>query len=249
LDVAWSYDKRCDLWSLGIILYMLLCGYPPFYGSCGEDCSWEAGGSCQACQVLLFDSIKDGAYSFPDEGWMSISECAKDLISHLLVKNPLQRYSAGEVLQHPWITMESSQAPLATPRMLQRNNSVRELQLFAENANACNRLLLQHLSISQAFHPPPTLHLDCLLDAPDEINLDADPATPQATRTHRESGIFDVEDLGSRSDDDRDHATCMRRLERDQSSGDSCNDSGFNSSDACILTQPRLVFADAVSSI
>ena len=52
VDQAWSYDKRCDLWSLGIILYIMLCGYPPFYGQCGKDCGWERGEACPACQVF-----------------------------------------------------------------------------------------------------------------------------------------------------------------------------------------------------
>lgn len=106
------------------------------------------------CQDMLFNNIKEGSYEFSDPEWTDISSGAKDLIGHLLVKNPIMRYSADDVLQHPWITMKTSQAPLATPKVLQRNNSVRELHLFAENANALNRMIQHHLSISQVFHPP-----------------------------------------------------------------------------------------------
>ena len=119
-DQAWSYDKRCDLWSLGIILYIMLCGYPPFYGKCGEDCGWERGEACQSCQDLLFNSIQDGEYDFPDEEWNSVSEQARDLIRHLLVRDPHLRYSAAEVLRHPWVAMESPKVQLATPHVLSR---------------------------------------------------------------------------------------------------------------------------------
>jgi len=71
-------------------------------------------------QDLLFRSIQDSTYCFPDTEWNSISEDAKDLISHLLVKDPRQRYSAEEVLQHPWILKKSSELPLATPSILSR---------------------------------------------------------------------------------------------------------------------------------
>ncbi len=101
--------------------YIMLCGYPPFYGQCGNDCGWEHGEACQSCQDSLFMRIQEGMYDFPNVEWSTISEDAKDLIRHLLVRDPLQRYSAAEVLEHPWVCMEAPKAPLATPRVLQRS--------------------------------------------------------------------------------------------------------------------------------
>lgn len=148
-----SYDKRCDLWSLGVIMYILLCGYPPFYGSCGSDCGWERGENCQACQELLFTSIQEGCYDFPEREWADISEEAKDLIRSLLVKEASHRLSAECVLTHPWMCPNSSGAnltarSLVTPHIIRRNNSARELSAFAESAMAVNRVVLQHFSMN-----------------------------------------------------------------------------------------------------
>lgn len=95
-----SYDKKCDLWSIGVIMYILLCNHSPFNGNCGNDCGWSNGESCQGCQDLLFESIREGTYYFPEEPIISDEAC--DLINHLLVESS-SRYSAEDILCHPWI--------------------------------------------------------------------------------------------------------------------------------------------------
>ncbi|XP_064604575.1 MAP kinase-interacting serine/threonine-protein kinase 1-like [Liolophura sinensis] len=149
---SFSYDKKCDLWSLGIILYIMLCGYPPFYGQCGEDCGWEKGEACEECQESLFNRIQDGIFEFPEGDWAVISEDAKDLIRHLLVRDPAMRYSAGDVLCHPWVANSPAATPLLTPRLLLRHNSTKDLESFADAAISINRMMQQHLAISD-LHP------------------------------------------------------------------------------------------------
>ncbi|XP_013791067.1 MAP kinase-interacting serine/threonine-protein kinase 1-like [Limulus polyphemus] len=61
---ATTYDKRCDLWSLGVIMYILLCGYPPFYGRCGSDCGWERGEFCEGCQWFYELRLLPNALTF-----------------------------------------------------------------------------------------------------------------------------------------------------------------------------------------
>ncbi|KAK9871830.1 hypothetical protein WA026_014286 [Henosepilachna vigintioctopunctata] len=152
------YDKRCDLWSLGVITYILLCGYPPFSGKCGKDCGWERGENCNACQELLFHSIQEGRYDFPGRDWDGISEEAKDLIRSLLVKSAGKRISAERVLEHAWLKCASDSAPLTTPAVIKRNNSVRGLSQFAESAMAVNRVVQQHFSMNLDYLERPTIY-------------------------------------------------------------------------------------------
>jgi tRNA A-37 threonylcarbamoyl transferase component Bud32 len=90
------YGKAVDMWSIGVITYILLGGYPPFYDD---------------NQKVLFEKIKKGEYSFHPEYWDAVSVEAKDLISRLLKVNPLERYTSEEALNHSWVCSSPSLSP------------------------------------------------------------------------------------------------------------------------------------------
>lgn len=83
------YDERADMWSVGVILYILLGGYPPFIESTQRD---------------LFRKIRKGEYEFHEEYWGTVSREAKHLISSLLTVDPVTRLTAKDGLSNPWIT-------------------------------------------------------------------------------------------------------------------------------------------------
>jgi len=84
-----AYGPPVDLWSLGVILFILLCGFPPFFHD---------------CTTALYRQIRKGQYEFSDPYWTDISAEAKDLVSKLLTVDPKLRYTPQQVLDHPWIS-------------------------------------------------------------------------------------------------------------------------------------------------
>ncbi|KAL3775698.1 hypothetical protein ACHAW5_007586 [Stephanodiscus triporus] len=83
-----KYDKSCDLWSVGIISYTLLCGYPPFNGANNDK---------------ILDSVRRGRFSFPSADWSCKSRESRDFVRRLLQKDPRRRMTAREAMVHPWI--------------------------------------------------------------------------------------------------------------------------------------------------
>jgi len=136
-----SYNKSCDMWSLGIIMYILLCGYAPFSGNCGFNCGWERGENCPDCQEMLFQNICEGQVMFPEEHWQNISLLARTLICELLTKDSSKRLTAEQLLEHPWTRGGSGNinTPLATPTNLRRQTSIKQLEDFASRAMAVHR--------------------------------------------------------------------------------------------------------------
>jgi calcium-dependent protein kinase len=83
-----EYDWRCDLWSLGVVAYMLLTGSPPFWGSTNSE---------------VFEKVKDCAPDLEDESWHGTSPAAQNFVLQLLQKDPRDRPSAQEMVKHAWL--------------------------------------------------------------------------------------------------------------------------------------------------
>ncbi|BHF59827.1 Calcium/calmodulin-dependent protein kinase type 1 [Sparganum proliferum] len=92
-DGKGSYGKEVDCWAIGVITYILLCGYPPFYDENDQE---------------LFRQIRRVQYEFDSPYWDEISDSAKDFIRNLLKKDPQARYSCTQALKHPWIASNAA---------------------------------------------------------------------------------------------------------------------------------------------
>ncbi|XP_050497546.1 MAP kinase-activated protein kinase 2 [Diabrotica virgifera virgifera] len=104
-----KYDKSCDIWALGVIMYILLCGYPPFYSDHGL--SMSPG---------MKSRIRAGQFTFPDAEWKQISPDAKHLITGMLTVDPTKRFTIDQVMNNRWIAQYAAvpQTPLHTNRVL-----------------------------------------------------------------------------------------------------------------------------------
>ena len=94
-----GYNQQCDIWSFGVIVYILLCGFPPFYAD---------------NDAQLFEKIKKGQYEFLKPYWDPISEEAKTFIRRMLVVDPAKRATCEQLLADPWLVAEKKEEELAT---------------------------------------------------------------------------------------------------------------------------------------
>uniref|UniRef100_A0A673BSE8 calcium/calmodulin-dependent protein kinase n=1 Tax=Sphaeramia orbicularis TaxID=375764 RepID=A0A673BSE8_9TELE len=125
------YGKPVDIWACGVILYILLVGYPPFWD---ED------------QHKLYQQIKAGAYDFPSPEWDTVTPEAKNLINQMLTINPAKRITAEQALKHPWVCHRSTVASMMhrqeTVECLRKFNARRKLKVRLEYRCPYPRLYL-----------------------------------------------------------------------------------------------------------
>uniref|UniRef100_A0A803WER2 calcium/calmodulin-dependent protein kinase n=1 Tax=Ficedula albicollis TaxID=59894 RepID=A0A803WER2_FICAL len=131
-----AYGKPVDIWACGVILYILLVGYPPFWD---ED------------QHKLYQQIKAGAYDFPSPEWDTVTPEAKNLINQMLTINPAKRITAHEALKHPWVCQRSTVAS-----MMHRQETVECLKKFNARRKLKVRGLVGKVWAGDSVYPPST---------------------------------------------------------------------------------------------
>ncbi|XP_051767088.1 calcium/calmodulin-dependent protein kinase type II delta chain isoform X16 [Ctenopharyngodon idella] len=137
-----AYGKPVDIWACGVILYILLVGYPPFWD---ED------------QHKLYQQIKAGAYDFPSPEWDTVTPEAKNLINQMLTINPAKRITAQEALKHPWVCQRSTVASMMhrqeTVECLKKFNARRKLK----GAILTTMLVSRNFSVGRQTTAPSTV--------------------------------------------------------------------------------------------
>lgn len=126
-----KYDKSSDLWSCGVILHIMLCGYPPFYGETEEE---------------VITKVKRGTFVFDKKDWKKISDDAQILIRFLLKMNPHERCTAQQALDDTWTL---NKAPKASPEALDNATNLRRFRSGYKLKKAGLQTIAEKLSESQ----------------------------------------------------------------------------------------------------
>ncbi|KAL9689149.1 hypothetical protein QQ045_033581 [Rhodiola kirilowii] len=122
-----KYGKEIDVWSAGVMLYILLSGFPPF---------------CAETEKGIFDAILEGKLSFEEAPWPTVSDSAKDLIKKMLTMDPKKRITAAEALEHPWLKegRDESDKPMDSAVLIRMKqfHTMNKLKQFAQELIAEN---------------------------------------------------------------------------------------------------------------
>ncbi|XP_048859063.1 calcium/calmodulin-dependent protein kinase IGb isoform X1 [Brienomyrus brachyistius] len=132
------YSKAVDCWSIGVITYILLCGYPPFY---------------EETETRLFSKIMKAQYEFDSPFWDNISDSAKDFIGNMMQKNPRMRYTPEQALRHSWITGETARSQdiyQSVSQQIQKNFAKSKWKQAFNATVAINHLKKLHLAHCEA---------------------------------------------------------------------------------------------------
>ncbi|XP_063304631.1 calcium/calmodulin-dependent protein kinase type II subunit beta isoform X10 [Pelobates fuscus] len=177
-----AYGKPVDIWACGVILYILLVGYPPFWD---ED------------QHKLYQQIKAGAYDFPSPEWDTVTPEAKNLINQMLTINPAKRITAHEALKHPWVCQRSTVASMMhrqeTVECLKKFNARRKLK----GAILTTMLATRNFSVGRQTTAPATITTAATSTAlglveqaaKSLLNKKTDVGKPQTNSTKNSAGV------------------------------------------------------------
>jgi len=134
-----NYDKSCDMWSIGVIMYILLCGFPPFYSNHGL-----------AISPGMKKRIRNGQYTFPSPEWEAVSEQAKTLIRKLLNTDPEKRIKIKEFMKTSWVMGGTNvpQTPLYSARVL-KEEEAQWPEVQDEMTNALATMRVDHDQVPQ----------------------------------------------------------------------------------------------------
>ncbi|XP_038240636.1 calcium/calmodulin-dependent protein kinase type II subunit beta isoform X3 [Dermochelys coriacea] len=176
-----AYGKPVDIWACGVILYILLVGYPPFWD---ED------------QHKLYQQIKAGAYDFPSPEWDTVTPEAKNLINQMLTINPAKRITAHEALKHPWVCQRSTVASMMhrqeTVECLKKFNARRKLK----GAILTTMLATRNFSVGRQTTAPTTMSaaassatMGLVEQAKSLLNKKVDVGKPQTNSSKGSAGV------------------------------------------------------------
>ncbi|XP_063753355.1 calcium/calmodulin-dependent protein kinase (CaM kinase) II beta 1 isoform X30 [Eleginops maclovinus] len=191
-----AYGKPVDIWACGVILYILLVGYPPFWD---ED------------QHKLYQQIKAGAYDFPSPEWDTVTPEAKNLINQMLTINPAKRITAQEALKHPWVCQRSTVASMMhrqeTVECLKKFNARRKLKgailttmLVSRNFSAAKSLLNKKADVK-----PQTNSIKNSIVTSPKGNIPSPALEPQTTVIHNPvDGMKESSDSSNTTVEDED---------------------------------------------